>query len=982
MNNYYEWLELPLIPFEKNPATLQKKLESQIVKWNSSKNVALHSRGDMHGAKIKAAINDAKEWERIYNEYKASVDGQLSAELDMKAEGDSISEDSVKEIADRRGLPLDYVMQVARKKMLAIGDVVIEKSGLELEQIKPACYGKASPIYETLKKLSMESLNELIDAEDQHRANKNSNLLNQDEIVAALARIKADWEKIPASNPEKSERKKHIERICSGMTSFLQKYTYKDFKEAEVYDDAKKVLVKLLKTMKDGNFTSINEKVFRVNSEQLAGILKSRYSQEQCEEILRNYCIDKGWELPKPPEKEKLTCIFGCGKFVKASPVQVACPICSRSFMVKCPKCGKTKHLVLDSSCCGINLKIYPKLQEDLSKIDVWYEILSLDRMQEEIDSINRQWPNFPGLEVYRKKHDDAVAAYGAKLNDIKRMESERKYFDARRILGTIVRDFPAVKDVYKDIYAATARAEAKLEEYKKEPNEDRKIQILLEVLSESSDFIEALSELKKYPIKDVTNLTAAANNDAGSITLNWSSENKPNSVNFIIMRKEGSVPANLHDGVEVASTQGNSFADSSAKEGTPYFYAVYAQRGPQTSQLAVCNTPVMMLKALKIIAVSSKNCGADVTWERVNESIRVFYDTKPITKFGQGTEHKNITPEGFNITGLVNDTQYFFAAFKTAKMEGKDIYSRGVSFNVTPVTPIPNPEITKSIGGDGEYILVHNNPDGTNPIQFYYSDSLVGIPENTNYNTADLQQRAKPLNVTPLGTNRYSVKLNGKTEMQVYPVVIRGATATLGNRLSLIYVTPMKVKNMVLAGQSLCITPECWPEGAQQMLLCYNSDSFPESHTDCDSRTVIQASQFKQEGVLRLPINKLQTYYISFFARKGTETVPIGTLTFDNSKKIRITYSFKPGGLFNGKTNIVVESESGNYPKLKLMAKVNNIPIRPEDGILLLEIPELTGGPTKKVYSIPKPKAEYKGRLFSDNPCFELLLVGDNKLK
>lgn len=975
-NNFYEWLGLSVEKFESDVTRLEAIYDRCIKEWDSSKSIAMQNRSAIYKEDIKKAIHDAVLWKQIYTDYKNSVDSNISKFIDMC--GEEVSDDTIAKIAKRENVSEAYIKKIVEAKgyNFSKSDDKKPQGGVTLDSIAPdaTIRNTLDSIQKAVNELSFNDITELI----MHETTNAISLDNctKDELLEAFKAIKQRWSRVSASGA-KHQQKSHYEKICSGMTSFFKKYEVSDYIKYLNWKKASNALDRVRAELQGIGQSSLNDKTFNELVDELYFIVGNRDSAKS---IVEDYCFKKGIGYPKALPKVAV-CPFCKNSFEKITPVQQSCPSCNHSFIVKCPKCGKDKNIITDSECDGYDLQKYPLVLKKVEEAENSYKMLALAETKSRLADITKLWPGLQSVKDLTQKCDDAEKRYGNDLKQIQALCNDNKYFAARTICDRLAAAFPECKRIFQNIYSEIRQAELMLQEYKKESSVDKKVNILLDLVQVVTDYTEANMELKKYPVEGVSGLKATTNYENGTILVSWSSANKPNSVYYHVRRKTGSPVANESDGEEIITTQNQSFNDSQVKEGELYYYAVYATRGPISSTLSVLNTPAVYLDEVTA-TFTVKDGGVDISWHSGIGKVQVFYsEQRPISVFGEGKEWTKVTPSGCLIDNLKNGVTYYFAIYKSVSAGGKNYRTSGLKQSCTPMVAIAPPAISKSIGkGDGEYIITHDNYRDGDKLEFYYSEVLVGIAENVTVNLSDLQKKAKRLQVDTPEKDKYLINMKGMPEIIIYPVILRNSMATIGNRLSLRYVKPIGITGHTLAGTTLCINIEAWPDGADAIFVCYNDDVYPQDERDCDKKVQISKSQFLRSKMLEVPGILQKAYYIGLFARKQADYIPIGNYFFDNRVMTKIYYSFASS--FIGGCKIKIRCESAERPELKLVTRNGCLPLTDKDGNIALTIPEKKNADSNETFSIPgKIQPNTYGKLFSAAGC-QLILEGSAKIK
>ena len=982
-NNYYGWLELPVERFESDPAVLAPIVEKKITEWSSHKSATLQNRAQIHGDSIRAAINNTSEWEKYYLDYKESVTEKILSQFGFVADNNTLTEADVAKIASGNNVGTDYAKKIAQANGYSIGNggTTKKKSNVtfKLEDMKPKSELKLKPIQDKITDLGFTNLMELLASPDFLGITVTPTSDN-DKINEALTQLKNKWAKVAATGP-KATQKSHIDKIYSGFTSFLKANPFNEYIVYLKYLDVRNVLAGVQTTLKDTGISELNEKPFNDCVNQIFEVVEDR---DKSRSILIGFCDDKG--IGYPVERAKIaSCPFCSNSFERTEPIQDNCPVCMKPFKIVCPKCKSPRHLLMDTECDGINLQIYPLLEKKLNAVSESCTRLNFAEARSRLNELNSLWPGYPGAADAGSKIQSLESTYSGDIAKIAKHCDNKEYFSAKVIIERINGSFPGFSNSYSTVFNEISVAESALADALRESDTGKRVSMLLEINASIADFSKLNAELKKYPIEPVEELTASVDSNSGTVTLNWKSANKPNSVFYTIRRKQGTPVSNIADGEELATTQSNSYSDNTLGEGQAYYYAVYAYRGPLQSALKVLAEPQVIIKTPEI-QITPKDCSIDLSWKPCNEQMVVYYSDKAISKYDEGTKVSSVSASGVLIESLTNGAHYQVAAYKTINIGGKEYRSAlFVSQFITPIKPLEPPVFSKGMGTKaGEYTLKYENDTSEYDIVFYYSESLVGISENSVMSLSDMERKAKKLNVTKGAAGSYTVDMGNVKEMFIYPAINVSNTLTVGNTLQLTYIDPITVKPS-LSGSLLCLSIDKWPDKADQIIICYNHDVFPQDITDCDraNKIVVSKAMFDTRHLLEIQNVKLADYYITLFARRGRENIPVNTTLFRNKLAVTIKYSVSVA-MLTGKVKVTLKNEGGYRPPVTFAIGMGAIPLKPENAVYTFEIPENTSAPDVENITIPNYKVKPNSyvKMFTSASGYRMIIEGNTKLK
>jgi hypothetical protein len=152
-----------------------------------------------------------------------------------------------------------------------------------------------------------------------------------------------------------------------------------------------------------------------------------------------------------------------------------------------------------------------------------------------------------------------------------------------------------------------------------------------------------------------------------------------------VVVRKEGSAPTSATDGTVVTESRirnqykDTPLVDSGLTNGTTYYYGVFpfTSLGQYTTSSVTSFTPSEILPVVPVINSITADDGKveiDFTSETADALIKIVYKIGSApTSVTDGTVVNNVSSSPVEITGLTNDTTYFFALYAyTAKRQSE----------------------------------------------------------------------------------------------------------------------------------------------------------------------------------------------------------------------------------------------------------------------------------------------------------------------
>ena len=975
-NNYYGMLGLSAESYEGDPKKLSEIAEKTIKEWQSHKKIEVQNRANIHGAEIRKVISDPVRWKSIYDEYRQAVVENIEELLVLFVSDNKITKDNIKGIADKNKVSEGFVEGICRKKGYSVenSQKTKAKADFTLDNLKPKSFLTIREVQKDFNALGVANLIDLLStAEISGVCIVISESTSKDRVLEALEELRKKWEKEPKNGP-KATSKTRIDSIYTCFTTLLKDKPFGEYIQYLKYIDAKRILDKIIEfDIKELSEDAANSTVNKL-TEFTEDVDKSR-------SLLEDFCTSKGITLPTQRRNYSM-CPFCSASFERTEPLQNICPVCGRTLTVKCPKCGKPKHLLTDTECDGINLGIYPHLEKKISAIERCCSMLNLSEASDILNDLNSQWPGYPGADAAKSKINNLTLKYGADIKSIADYCNKKEFYAARTVIDRIDGAFPGFKNSYSLVYSEINNAESAFAEAMAQPDKDKRLSTLLTINDCIADFSKLNIEMGKYTVEPISDLSVDVDSNTGIITLKWSSANKPNSVFYSVRRKVETMVSSKNEGVEIARTQNLSCGDNSIEEGTAYFYAVYAMRGPIESPLKSMNTPSLMLKAPELTAIPG-DASVELIWKPINQRLHVFYSNKNITNYDEGTEVTNISTTGVLIEELENGKPYQIAAYKSVQFGDNEYRSKlTILSKVTPAKPITPPKMTKFMGTKaGEYTLVDDLKIG-HPLELYYAETLQGIVENKTISQFEMEAKAKKINASKNPDGAYVINMSGHKQMYVYPAYNISGTLTVGSVQHLVYVEPVKVSATV-SGSSLCLALDKWPDGVDQIYICYADDAFPQDITDCDraNRIPVSKAAYLKRPMLDIPNIRMMNYYITLIARNSGNYVPVATIKYNLKETQEIRYSVSKA-LF-GDIKVTINNQNSYRPSMTFAAGIGCIPLKRESSVFTYDIPENTAATKIETITIPKfrPQKNCYVRLMCNESGYQMIADGNMKL-
>lgn len=974
--NYYSWLELPVDQFVNNPVVLKSVVEQKMKEWQSSKSLDVQNRANIHGSLIRKAIQDPVEWEKIYNDYKASVEEKIDNRLMFLVVDDKVKPSDIANLASSIKVSEEYIRNFCISKKIRISD---EKAPVKVEftldDMKPASHLKIQTIQRTIRQLGEENIMTLL-ANPMFLGVNISEFSPEDKVMEALEHMKSKWSHVPATGP-KGTQKSHLDKVYSGLMPMLRASTYGEYLQYLKYEGAQKCLEVITST----KITELSEKAFNSCVSQL---VEFTLDARKAKSVLTGFCIEK--KIAYPVERARIAvCPFCNMGFEREEPIQRACPVCGKSLMVACPKCGNLKHLITDQECDGVHIGEYPLLKREFEKAKNLFENFNFEGAGDRLKAICAVWPDFPGSAGLASDISSMKKKLLPSLDMISEYCAKKKYFSAAETIELVDAKRPGFKKNYGVVYSKINSAIEDLNNAKRETDSDKQRSRLLSIYDIVIDYPELNAMLQRYTVMPVTELRADVDSRAGVIKLSWSSANKTNSVNYSVRRKRDTVIYAIQDGEEICNTQGTFCEDKSAEEGVVYYYAVYAYLGPSQSQLKALNEPQMILRKPRV-SCTPLDGAIGLQWEKTDINVGVICSRSQLTGSEYDAHVKDRSASGAVVGGLMNGVSYNVAVYKFVKFDGRKFRSELSNVqNITPVRPMEPPNFTFSVGSrDGEYILKNAETSNRSEVVVYCSNEPVSIPNGTILSREEMEKKALILTCEKLPDGTYKINISARKNLCVYPAYVSSSSLTVGNRLELVYFESVKA-TINLSGTTLSISIDKWPDGFEEIITCYNFDSFPQDITDCPNANKLKKSRadFARRPIIDIPDVRKEDYYITLFARSGTNVVPLTRIKYALKDNIDVVYTVTK--TFGGGLKLTFKNPRSYRPAVTFAIGDNCVPLEKRNAVFTCDIPENNSAPENEVVQVRvtgcRVDHNSKSRIFCEQSSYRFIKSGSSKI-
>jgi len=420
------------------------------------------------------------------------------------------------------------------------------------------------------------------------------------------------------------------------------------------------------------------------------------------------------------------------------------------------------------------------------------------------------------------------------------------------------------------------------------------------------------------------------------------------------VLRKAASPPTHAEPGERIAELSETRYEDPSAEPGEVYWYTVFASRGSILSRKPASADPVVRVADVEDLNVEAGDHCVNLSWKPVPKArhIEVWrQEGSPPQKPGQGARLPDVRRDSAFDGKLTNDKTYGYLVVACfIDPAGKPLYSPGVAAAVTPAAP-PKPVAITVERRENELEVAWTAPPA-GEVQVYYSTQKPTVRAGERVSLKQLDKLGK--RATLRSRTAAAVPIRRRETLYVLPVTVSGSLGVAGGAVVFSYVDDVSGLRATLVGGRLSAQWD-WPEGVTLARVALRPDAFAASPFDrkamyqwCDKGT------YERNGglVIDAPsVNKIHLTVFSCVADGAQKQFSSGASKGARTEVAvraarRVEYKISPRRtLFGTKSasdfEIVLQcDEPVSLPELKVIAKAGGVPISPDDGVPILQLP------------------------------------------
>jgi hypothetical protein len=665
------------------------------------------------------------------------------------------------------------------------------------------------------------------------------------------------------------------------------------------------------------------------------------------------------------------------------------CQQCGARFKATCPSCQRTG--LGHGSCgrCGFPVGDQDWVQVLIEDCEDLLRRQDLVGAGEMLKKIGRAWP-LPATstnelavrhrqcaeqyEQLRGQRDEADREVSRRLLTL--MEA-RQYLAAHRLATSAPATVPDRERILKESQEHIREADRQYDLAKRPGTSGpEKAAFYEKALARCADHEKSQQALRVLPPEPPEDLRVVVAGDV--VRLRWQ-PSSTSDVRYVVVRKEGSLPASAVDGSRIATVTTLSYDDVAPQFGIPVHYAVFADRTGTVSEHCAATTDSVFLTGEVAITSRSVDDGVVVLeWTLPSHAYGVAIDrSSGLTPDDrESTEVVATEPTRLHDQGLRNGVTYTYtlrACYRDA--QGATWTSNGTSVSLTPGAPPAAPgsvhvrTVDHTLGISYRHVDLVPEPAERGTVNVLWSQRQPAVRPGDRIDVADLARHGSLLTeATARGHALFSAGL-----YYFVPVTIQHELAYVGGFRR--YAAVEEVSNLTATNHGGGIRLQwTWPEGCDIVLVAHGHTDWPADPTVARHQAMIEREDYERSGCYDVRVTgqadeREYFFLVATAVRRADEVFVSSGVRCRARLRERIRLEYKViSGRRNNQIHLRV-SAPVQLPRLVIVGNPDRPPTHRQDGQTLHEQDAL---PVRRTHTITLPS--------QGKPVFAgLFLLGGN---
>jgi predicted RNA-binding Zn-ribbon protein involved in translation (DUF1610 family) len=715
-----------------------------------------------------------------------------------------------------------------------------------------------------------------------------------------------------------------------------------------------------------GNFLSIEQQDELIRQARAQGVaaVDARAFIEQLA-ARRKWTLQRSGKKQLPSEQ-----LRQCGHCWALAEKGVShCSSCGEPLDIRCPRCSKlvpTEHIACEH--CGFRIGDWSWIKAELDRTDRLIGEFKIDAATQQLKELLHNWPEW---RIVRDRLDEAGRLTKQRQHEHARLDElvrDSRYLAAGAEAERFRGKWPEgnIDSLITSIAKKVRQAQSAFDEGERQRREGRMSDAVVnfhEAQRICADFDAARRAMASLPPLSPSSLVVKPQGDG--FQLRWTAEDRMVD-GYRLVRKAHAAPSGPDDGAFGQSFTDVACTDPVVKEGVPWHYAVFSQRGGVFSASAARSGPHLRLAPIRDLVARAGDGEIQLTWSLPNGAVGAEIWRRqgdPPDRPGSGTR-LTASRDSFHDSGLANDIRVGYLvipAFEDPHKPGARLLGPGRTCFAEPTAPpvaVTDLAFTRETGG---IRLSWTPPPSPGQVQIRQSQTLPALQVGAIL----AKEQADALGVSVLATapGTASVPLPGMIDTWFVPLTVKGTLAVVGKPINVALIAGPSELTADHNERDIRLRWR-WPDGCRHIAVCFGYDDYPETPDAGGAiRQDITLDRYNRERMFVLPGVERRPHHFSLFAVSDDGrrySRPLKRLVqMGQSREVQYRIA-APRSLFSRlatrRSRELEVRGFGRLPATVLVAKARVVPTSPDDGEKLMFIPEMTLAGTSRIPIPPSP--------------------------